>query len=289
MKIGYPCINNSLKCTSNGTFRLINYSESNLINKVQKNLNCLKRMLEFNIKNNIFFFRIGSGIIPFASHEVNFFNWLKFFEKDFKFIGNYIKKHDIRISMHPDQFVVLNSNNIEVVKKSVKEIDYHCQLLDAMELKQDAKVQIHVGGVYNDKKKSMKRFVSNYNKLKLNVKKRLVIENDHVSYSLKDCLIVSNEVKIPIVFDVFHHQCLNNNEKVYEAVRKAEKTWNKKDGKLMIDYSDQKKKKRKGVHADSVNVILFKDFLKQIKGIDCDIMMEIKDKEKSALKVINEL
>ena len=158
-----------------------------------------------------------------------------------------------------------------------------------MNLGQDSKVQIHVGGVYDDKQDSIKRFIENYIKLGLNIKKRLVVENDHVSYSLKDCVFISEKIGIPIVFDVLHHECLNNNEALKEAAEKAEKTWNKKDGKLMIDYSAQKKGKRKGVHVDSINTSLFKDFLGQIKGINCDIMLEIKDKEKSALKAITEL
>ncbi len=289
MKIGYPCINNSLKCSANQTFRLINYSENNLIQKIKENLICLEKILNFNVENKFLFFRIGSGIVPFASHEICGFDWLKHFDKEFKKIGNYIKKSDIRISMHPDQFVVLNSKNKEIVKKSIKEINYHCQVLDAMNLNQDAKVQIHIGGVYNDKQKSIQRFIKNYIKLKPNIKKRLVVENDHISYSLKDCLIVNKEVKIPIVFDVFHHECLNNNETVIQAMKKAAKTWSEKDGKLMVDYSSQKNEKRKGVHADTIDVKLFRFFLNQIKKIDCDIMLEIKDKEKSALKVIKEI
>ena len=38
MKIGYPCINLSLKCRSSKTFRLKNYSEDRLINIVNSNL-----------------------------------------------------------------------------------------------------------------------------------------------------------------------------------------------------------------------------------------------------------
>lgn len=284
MKIGYPCINNSLNCTANGTFRLKNYSKNNLTEKVRQNLRCLQKMLEFNVENNILFLRIGSGLVPFASHEINVFDWLNYFQREFKTVGTYIKKNNIRISMHPDQFIVLNSNNPEIVKKSIKEINYHCRVLDAMKLNQEAKVQIHIGGIYGEKEKSMQRFIENYAKLNSSIKKRLVVENDHVSYSLKDCLFINKKNKIPVVFDVLHHQCLNNGETIYQAIKKAEKTWNKKDGKIMVDYSIQKKGKKKGVHAESINMALFNDFLKQIKGINCDIMLEIKDKEKSALK-----
>lgn len=69
MKIGYPCINLTLNCRSSRTFRLKNYSEERLIATIENNLNCLAEILEFNYKNNIFFFRITSDLIPFASHQ----------------------------------------------------------------------------------------------------------------------------------------------------------------------------------------------------------------------------
>jgi UV DNA damage endonuclease len=243
-------------------------------------------MLCFNVAHNLLFLRIGSGLVPFASHEICQYDWKKEFKQELKTIGNYIKKNKIRISMHPDQFVVLNAKEKLIVEKSVKEIEYHCSLLDSMGLDQQAKVQIHVGGVYNEKEKSIERFIKNYFELKLSVRKRLVLENDHVSYSLKDCLLINKKTGVPIVFDNYHHQCLNNNEPVAQALKKASLTWKKKDGVLMVDYSEHFSGKKKGVHAQSVNLKKFNQFLKETKKVDFDIMLELKDKEKSALKII---
>lgn len=75
--------------------------------------------------------------------------------------------------MHPDQFVLINSpkqdvqvfyyNFISQVKdRSVAELEYHCNLLDALKLDHTHKVQIHVGGVYNDKEGAIKRFIERY-------------------------------------------------------------------------------------------------------------------------------
>jgi UV DNA damage endonuclease len=286
MKIGYPCINNRINCTANGTFRLKNYSQENFLVKTKSNLECLKKILEFNYQNKILFFRIGSGLIPFASHERCQYDWEKEFRKELREIGQYIISNNFRVSMHPDQFVVLNALKKEIVKKSIEEIDYHCSVLDAMNLGKDAKVQIHIGGVYNEKEKSKERFIKNYSKLSLKIKKRLVIENDHVSYSLKDCLEVSKKTGLPILLDVYHHQCLNNGESLREAIKKAGETWKKEDGCLMIDYSSQKKKARKGVHAEKIDTALFKKFLEKTKGLDFDLMLEIKDKEESVLKIL---
>jgi UV DNA damage endonuclease len=54
----------------------------------------------------------------------------------------------------------------------------------------------------------------------------------------------------------------------------------------MVDYSSQQKGARLGKHAESIDVADFQLFLKAAHKISCDVMLEIKDKEKSALKAI---
>lgn len=286
MKLGYPCINRSIGCTANSTFRLANYSKQKLFETVQNNLDCLHKILQYNVKNDLLFFRISSDIVPFASHPICRADWAKHFKKDFKQIGEYIKKHKMRISMHPDQFIVLNAKKQDIVNRSIKELKYHCRVLDAMDLDSTAKVQLHIGGVYGEKEKSMQRFVERYKKLPAMIKKRLVIENDHYMYSLKDCLEINKKTGIPILFDTFHHECYNNGETVKQGLIKASKTWKKKDGILMADYSNPKKGARKGTHSEHISAEKFKKFITETKNLNFDIMLEIKDKEKSALKAI---
>jgi UV DNA damage endonuclease len=286
MRIGYPCINRTIGCTANSTFRLKKYSEANLIQKVENNLDCLKKILEFNAKNKIFFFRISSDIIPFASHPINTFNWKSHFKEKLEDIGRFIQNKNMRISMHPDQFVVINSLDKKIVDKSISDLKWHCELLDSMGLDETAKVQIHVGGVYGDKEKAIKRFITVYNKLPSVIKKRLAIENDDRSYSLADCLEVNKKCGIPVIFDSFHHECLNNGESLQEALEKANKTWKKGDGDLMVDYSSQKPKARSGSHVDTLDEKHFKKFLDKARALDPDIMLEIKDKEKSVINAI---
>lgn len=286
MRIGYPCINNSIGCTANSTFRLKNYSEERMAAAISNNLECLKKILGYNQKNSLLFFRISSGLIPFASHPVCRFGWRKRFRREFLDLGRQIKKGGMRISMHPGQFTLINAEDKEIVKKSVLELKYHCDVLDALGLGDTAKVQIHVGGVYGDKERSIKRFISNYKKLPVKIKRRVAIENDHLSYSLKECLSISEQIKIPVIFDSFHHECYNHEESFAAAIRQAQQTWRRKDGCPMVDYSSQESGKRAGIHAQTIDLKHFQRFFKEIRRHELDVMLEIKDKEKSALKAI---
>ncbi|HET7284128.1 MAG TPA: UV DNA damage repair endonuclease UvsE [Nitrososphaeraceae archaeon] len=251
MKIGYPCINSSIPRNAPSTFRLASFSESNLIQILKGNLIYLNQILKYNVKNNLLFFRISSDLVPFASHSICKFSWYKFFQLEIEQIGDYIRKQDIRISMHPDQFVVLNSPKDKIIENSINESKYHCKLLDTMGLDETAKVQIHVGGVYGNKPEAIDRFIKTYNNIHLidgSIKKRLVIENDDHLYNIKDCLYINQQTGIPVIFDNLHHECFGSSPKeakteyalVRNPLQKAMSTWkNNNDGFPMVDYSSQ--------------------------------------------------
>ena len=289
MKLGNPCINRGIGCTANSNFRLTSYSEERLIQAVKNNLDCLATILNYNVQKGFMFFRISSDVIPFASHPVCTFDWPGHFSSKLKNIGRFIRIHKIRISMHPDQFVLINALKDEVVERSIRELEYHCTLLDEMGLDRTAKIQIHVGGVYGDRRQAIERFADRYKSLSAALKRRLIVENDDRLYDLKDCLSVHEKTTIPILFDVFHHQCLNKGESLRKGLELAGQTWKKSDGIPMVDYSNQQPGHRLGTHAKSINLQLFQMFLNQTKGLDFDIMLEIKDKEKSALKALEVL
>jgi UV DNA damage endonuclease len=286
MKIGYPCINRGIGCTANSTFRLASYSEERLIQKVENNLDCLFQILQYNVQNGFYFFRISSDLVPFASHPVCTFDWAGHFRGQFRKVGEFIKEHNIRISMHPDQFVVINALKDDVVERSVWELEYHCIVLDKMALDSTAKIQIHVGGVYGDKRSAINKFIERYSSLSKSLKSRLVIENDDRSYSLEDCVSVHERIKIPILFDAFHHQCLNNGETLRQGLQLSASTWQESDGIPMVDYSSQQRGQRPGSHAKTLNMANFKNFLHATRGLDFDLMLEIKDKETSGLKAL---
>lgn len=286
MRIGYPCMNLSIGCSGSRTFRLKSYSVERLVETVEGNLDCLIRMLEYNVANDILFFRITSDLVPFASHPVCRFDWRTRFREPLYEIGRFINDHRVRVSMHPDQFTLINSPKRDVFARSVKELRYHAQVLDLMDLDLSAKIQIHVGGAYGDKPKSIKRFVNRYAKLDESIRCRLVIENDDKSYTVEDCLAVHDETGLPVLLDVLHHKLNGSGESVKVALERAATTWDPGDGTPMVDYSDKRKDGSRGNHAERINIRNFRRFLKTTDPIDIDIMVEIKDKERSALKAI---
>jgi UV DNA damage endonuclease len=288
MRIGYPCINRTIDCTANSTFRLKSYSETRLKDSIKNNLTCLRKILQFNLERKLLFFRISSDLVPFASHPINRFNWQKYFQEDFELIGEFIIKNRMRISMHPDQFTLINSLKEEIFERSKKELKYHVEILDLMKLDTSAKVQIHVGGVYGDKKGSIGRFVTRFNELDGLIVRRLVIENDDKLYDLNDCVKINEQIQIPILLDIFHHRLNNSsNQSNQECFELAVKTWSeKRDGIPMVDYSSQKIDGSPRQHAETIDIEDFDLFLKQTKPFDFDVMLEIKDKEKSAMKAV---
>ena len=149
------------------------------------------------------------------------------------------------------------------------------------------KIQIHVGGVYGDRAASMKRFAARFRKLPARVKRRLVVENDERSYGLADCLSVHAATGVPVVFDTLHHAANNRGEDLREALMAAGATWRETDGLPMVDYSSQKTDGRPGAHAHVLDTGDFRSFLAAARGLDLDVMLEVKDKERSALTALS--
>ncbi|MEE4313296.1 MAG: UV DNA damage repair endonuclease UvsE [Desulfofustis sp.] len=138
--------------------------------------------------------------------------------------GSYARRHDIRLSFHPDQFVVLSSPRPEVVANSIRELEYQAFLAEAVGA--DV-INLHAGGVYGDKKSALQRLRHVIDDLPQRVRSRLTLENDDISYSVSDLLPVCENLSLPLVYDVHHHRCLPDGLSVEEATRLAGETWHR--------------------------------------------------------------
>lgn len=288
MKIGYACLTKGVRETSFKSCILKNATEENLLSIIEHNLNSLEKIIDYNIQNNIKLFRISSDIIPFASNPINRLQWWKIFDDQLHSIGLKAEQSGMRLSMHPGQYTVLNSPKADVVERSIKDLEYHTTFLDSLNLDSENKIILHIGGVYGDKENAIKRFIDNYKILDKRIKQRLVIENDDRCFNIEDVLRISEHLSIPVIFDNLHNRILASNILYDDAywIEKANKTWRKNDGPQKIHYSQQDNAKRAGAHSSTIKIdefIIFSEGLNR----DIDVMLEVKDKNFSAIKCIN--
>ena len=85
--------------------------------------------------------------------------------------------------------------------------------------------------------------------------------------------------------DVFHHRLLNSGETLPEAFDAFMPTWDG-HGTPMMDYSTQHPDRQPGTHTQSIDLDNFAGLLDALGGREVDIMLEIKDKEVSALRAM---
>lgn len=290
MSIGYACLTIGVLEANFKSCTIKNASRENLLKIIEHNLNSLNTIIDYNNKNNIRLFRISSELIPFGSHPINDIYWWEIYSKEFEFIGSKIKNFNMRVSMHPGQYTVLNSQDENVVLKAIEDLNYHNRVLDSLGVGKEGKIILHIGGVYKDKEKSIQRFIQNYNLLSHDVKERLVVENDDKSYNIGDVLRIGKTLNIPVVFDNLHNKVLPYDVSKDEQhwIKECKKTWNIGDGAQKIHYSQQDKSKKSGAHSKTIKLVEFMKFIDKIDD-EIDIMLEVKDKNLSAIKCINSL
>lgn len=266
---------------------LKNATPENLLRLIEHNLTMLDKMLDWNFQNNIHLFRISSEIIPFGSHPINVVAWWELFQTQLRALGDKAKKLGIRLSFHPGQYTTLSSPNAGVVARAILDLKYHARFLDTMGVDFSNKIILHIGSKYGNKEQAVRRFIKNFKNLPVNVRRRIVLENDELHFTADDILKIARKTKCPAVFDLLHHQINNSgNLSVAGAVLRCRKSWRRADGVQKIHYSQQAPGKRIGSHSETISLPQFLAFYK-ILPQPIDIMLEVKDKSLSALKCIS--
>ena len=257
---------------------------------VRENINSQMRVLKYNKAHDIHVFRFTSNLIPLATHpEIDRWDYIEEFADDFAAIGEYVKLHNMRVSAHPDHFTLLNSPDSKTLSASLAELEYHEKIFSAMGFGPEAKLVIHVGGVYKDKKIAVERFQSTFRELPEAIRQRIMIENDDRSYTAAEVLPLCQQLQVPMVLDVHHHACLHNNEELASLWPAIAATWG--DGIPKIHLSSPKDGKSSRAHADYINPAHLNDFLLVAKKLnrDFDIMIEAKQKDIALRELMKEM
>ena len=147
IRFGYVAISKVINITSSHSITYSSYvkdvNNDRLYDVVLKNLDSLIEILNYNISNNIHFYRMSSAIFPLATHPNVNFDVLNVFRDKLIFIGKIINDSNMRVDIHLDQFCVLNSVSSSVVTSSINIINFYKNMFDVMGI--DSKMVIHVG------------------------------------------------------------------------------------------------------------------------------------------------
>jgi len=259
----------------------------------QENLNNTLRILKLNKALNINVFRLTSKLVPLATHPVTLgWDYIRELNDEFKEVGNFIKQNNFRVSAHPDHYTLINPVHENVLAGSIKDLDYHVGLFEAMGLSDYRyKLVMHVGGLYKDKAASIERFKENFAKLPHRIGKRIILENDDKSYTASDVLKICREMKIPMVLDVHHHNCINEGEELQDLLPGIFDTWKDEYFAPKVHFSSPKSRKDYRSHADDIDFDEFTGFLKTAAAVgrDFDVMLEAIIKDMALLKLSAQL
>lgn len=289
MSIGYACLAVGVPESEMKSLTLSKVSEETLLAVCRANLAHLKNLLLYTKANDLKLFRISSDLIPFGSSEANTLLWWDVFASELSELGLLATESGIRLSMHPGQYTVLNSPRTEVVTNAIADLIYHERVLTSMGLGTEHKIVLHIGGAYGDKQAAIERFVSTYQTLPQSVKERLIIENDDKLYTISEVLAIAKKIGCPAVFDNLHHTINPSPEALTERqwIEACSTTWKAGDGRQKIHYAQQNQRKKPGSHSPSIALAEFLPFHEALPDKDIDIMLEVKDKNISALKCMH--
>jgi UV DNA damage endonuclease len=265
--------------------------EKQLLSITKNNLRRTLRVLHYCIAHELPLYRMSSSIVPLATHPDASWDFLKETEEERKEIGDLVKKHGIRTSMHPNQFTLFTSPRTDVTLNAVKDMQYHYQLLKGMGIEEQSYINIHIGGGYGDKPAALERFHENLKNLPPAIKKRMTLENDDKTFTTEETLLVCEKEGIPLMFDYHHYKANPGDTELEELLPRFIDTWKNTGRPPKVHLSSPKDEKAYRSHHDFVSLDYVLPFFKVIREFTdkLDVMIEAKQKDRAALKLLDEL
>lgn len=196
--------------------------ESNLL----ATTNLIKKVGEFDPELRMV--RLGSDMLPVYTHPDWKWFWkqpdvIKYAENNFAKIGELARNNDVRLSMHPGQFVVLSSDNDDIVNRSIEEFEYHVDMARWMgygQSFQDFKINVHISG-----RRGPDGIRAALKRLSPEAKNTITIENDEISWGVDSSLELAKD--LALVLDIHHHWCKTGEyiEPNSDTVKKIVDSW----------------------------------------------------------------
>lgn len=202
-----------------------------LVQIARDNAAALAQAVEYCAMLGVGAFRINSQVLPLATHPVSGYTLATLDETvdlaaEFALVRPLAESLGVRLSFHPDQFVVLNSERESVVASSVAELEVQAYLA---ELVGADLLTLHVGGAVGGVEAALERFERNLALVSPRVRARLGLENDDRLFSPADLLPLCQRTGLALVYDSHHHRCHPDALTVEEASLRAAETWARRD------------------------------------------------------------
>ncbi|TWI54962.1 UV-damage endonuclease [Pseudomonas duriflava] len=182
-------------------------AEEKLLYVIEHNLQAQMRLLSYvnSLPSHLKMMRMSSDILPFYSHPSYTYFYdsttiRRFITEQFEAIGEYARAHDIRLSMHPGQYCVLASDNPDIVENSIREFEYHADMIRMMGYGrrfQDFKCNIHISG-----RLGVEGIRHIWPRLSEVAKQCITFENEEKKHGVDACLELADLA--PVVLDIHH-------------------------------------------------------------------------------------
>ena len=172
-------------------------------------------------------FRVTSQLFPLATHpEVGYAleelpTWRALATR-LRHVRRLAAARDVRLSLHPDQFVVPGSATPAVADSSLVELEHQARVAELVGAEQ---LTLHGGGAQPDKGAALTRLERALDRLSPRARSRIALENDDRVFHVEDLLPLCERAGVPLVYDVHHHRCLPDRLRVEEATERAAATW----------------------------------------------------------------
>ncbi len=274
-------------------------------------LDYLHRIFDYLEKQSIRMYRMSSDIAPYVTHPdlPQFHRQVRECAPELRALGRRARRVGLRLSFHPSQFIVLNSPDPVLVRKSIADLAAQAEMLDAMELGPEAVLVVHAGGAYGDVERGSADWIATYQTLSPEIRRRLVLENDDLRYGPADVLKIHDATGVPLIFDHQHFWCHNpEGLELRRTVQKFLVSWptgvrpklhfsSPRTELREIKRRNRKTRKMETVlqqpiwtgHADFCQPFEFIGFMRQLDGLEFDVMLEAKAKDLALVRLRRDL
>lgn len=281
LRLGYVANCLTLGLTASHTCRVANATPRRIAELVALNLSELEQILLFNEAHGIEVFRIGSSLVPLASHPVNRARWWRTFGRDFERIGGIASRSNQRLSLHPSPAgASLASMHPHVREAALAELRYATRVLDLLGQGQSARVVLHLGGAAPDRATALetaRRFVAT---MPEEARRRIAIEHDDRIWRAREVLPVAREAVVPLVADQLHNAVLPSDPPLTteELFDLAAPTWHVLGLRPKYHIASQKPGAKPGAHDERIHPEDWPDIAGALHH-PADLMLEAKGKD----------